>query len=365
MLKPSASEAISPAIEKTRQFLLQPFRLGRFLKLTIVAVLTEGGMSSCNFNMGSHSGKSDGAQVPMHWPVWHWPSMPIIIGISIAVLVMGIPLIILLSYLLVRLRFSYFDCVLRLQDRISPAWARFHRQALRYVGLSLCIGLGFWAILIPLGWTIYQHFKPLFQSIGSDHPPGLLDFLPVLAVVVPVFLVLGLVAYLVETTMSCFMLPHMALEDASISEAFADAWSNIQLEPGQFALFILLRILLSIAATIVAVVALMIPLVILGIIAVVVVLVLKAMSTTIAILLGVPAAILVFGLFFLAAIGMSGCIGTFRRSYALLFYAGRYPALAMVLWPQPPVPAPLAPPPASPPPPTAEAGFAPESAAAV
>ncbi len=354
MLKPSAVEAISPAIERTKQYLLQPFRLGRFLKLTLVASLTEGGMSSCNFNSGTRSGSTEGLHIPMHMPVMHWPALPIIIAIVAAVLVIVIPLIIVLSYLLIRLRFSYFDCVLRLQDRISPAWARFHRQTMRYLGLSLCIGIAFWAVLILTAWKTYERFRPLFESIGSDKPPVWTDFLPLIAVVLPLLMVVGLVAYLLETTMNCFMLPHMALEDASIGEAVAEVWGNVRLEPGQFALFLLLKVLLSLAASIIAVIALMIPLVILGIIAVVLVLILKAISTTVAVLLGVPAAILVIALFLLAGMGMGGSIGTFRRNYALLFYAGRYPELAAVLWPAP-----------IPPPPPLEAGFTPESSEGV
>ena len=41
MITLSAAQAISPAIERTKQFLFRPFRLGRFLKLTLVALLTD------------------------------------------------------------------------------------------------------------------------------------------------------------------------------------------------------------------------------------------------------------------------------------------------------------------------------------
>jgi hypothetical protein len=66
------------------------------------------------------------------------------------------------------------------------------------------------------------------------------------------------------------------------------------------------------------------------------VLLLKGASTGLAVLFGVPAGILLLGLFMLAFIGISGTIGTFRRNYALLFYGGRYPLLGNIL--QPPLP---------------------------
>lgn len=127
----SAAQVISPAIQRTKWYLFQPFRLGRFLKLALVATLTEGGFSSCNFSTGipsSHSGS--GSHLPFHWPIWHLPAMPILIGLIAAVSVIVIAVWILISYLLIRLRFSYFDCVLRGQDRIGPAWRLYHRQAM-------------------------------------------------------------------------------------------------------------------------------------------------------------------------------------------------------------------------------------------
>jgi hypothetical protein len=334
----SAARAISPAVERTKQFLFQPFRLGRFLKLTLVALLTEGGMSSCNFNSHTPSGKTGPMNIPFHWPAIHFPALAAIAGLLVLVTLIAIPIVLVIGYLLIRLRFSYFDCVLYEQDQIAPAWSRYHRQTMRYLGLSVLVGIAFWAILIPIGYNLYQHFKPLFESIGSANPPGFADFLPLLAYILPLFLVLALAGYLVDATMTCFVLPRMAVEDASMRDALQDVWGDLLAEPGQFALFFFLRFLLSIVASILALIVLLIPLIPIAIIGVIVVLVLKAASTTLAIGLGVPLGILAGVFFLLAVIGVSGTIGTFRRNYALLFYAGRYPELAMVLWPPLPPP---------------------------
>jgi hypothetical protein len=336
----SAAQAISPAIERTRQFLFRPFILGRFLKLTLVALLTEGGISSCNYNSHIPSGKTGSPNIPFHWPVIHFPVFSVILVIAAIVMAIAIPIGLVIGYLLIRLRFSYFDCLLNEQDQIAPAWSRYHRQAMRYLGLSLCIGVAFWIVLIPVGYAIYDHFKALFQSIGSAHPPGFPEFLPLIAVVGPLLLLLAFAGYLVEALMTCFVLPRMAIEDAVIRDALEDVWGDLQAEPGQFALFLLLRFLVSIAASIVAAIALaiaLIPILIVGIIAA---LILKNLSLTLAIGLGVPLAILACAFFLLAVIGVSGTIGTFRRNYAMLFYAGRYPELATALWPPPPPPAP-------------------------
>jgi hypothetical protein len=342
MINYSAAQAISPAIERTKQYLFQPFRWGTFLKLALVALLTEGGLSSCNFNFHIPSGNAGGPNSPLHMPVpmphMHWPAVAIVLLMVTAVAFIVIPIGILISYLLIRLRFSYFDCVMQRQHTIAPAWRRYHRQAMRYLGLSLCIGLVFWIVLIPIGYAVYQHFKLLFLSIASGVKPTISELLPLIGVVGLVFLLLALVGILVDTALSYFVLPRMALEDASIEDAVSDVWSDIVAEPWQFVFFILLRFLVTLVASIIAIIALAIPFGIVVAIGVVVVVILKAVSIVLAFLLGVPAAILVLGLFILAFIGVSGIIGTFRRNYALLFYGSRYQLLGDILQPPPQLP---------------------------
>jgi hypothetical protein len=347
----SATVVISPAIERTKRYLFQPFRLGRFLKLTLVALLTEGGMASCNFGSSFPSNSSNKKLPPMqmpHWPQMHWPAMPIVISVVTAVLLMVLLIGLVLGYLLIRLRFAYFDCVLMEQDEIAPGWRRYHRQALRYLGLSLLIAAGSWVFLIPVGFGLYEHFKPLLQSLGSATPPNFADFLPLVGAGILLAVVLGLIAYVIQALLGCFVLPRMAIEDATIRDALEDVWSDVQAEPGAFALFLLFRALLGFAATLIVVFGMFVVILILALIAVVVGLILKAISQTLLIVLGIPAVILVVLLGIPVMIGVGGTIATFQRNYSILFYAGRYRELALILWP-PPVPAAPVPPPAVPP----------------
>ena len=153
MITLSAAQAISPAIERTKQFLFRPFRLGTFLKLTLVAMLTEGGLASCNFGRNIPSGNTPGLNhpiPPMHWPQIHWPVVAIVLAVVAVVALVVIPIMIAISYLLIRLRFSYFDCVLHQQRLIAPAWRRYHRQSMRYLGLTLCVSVAFWIVLAAI-----------------------------------------------------------------------------------------------------------------------------------------------------------------------------------------------------------------------
>ena len=153
----SATAVISPAIERTRDFLFRPFNLGRFLKLTLVALLTEGGMASCNFNSSVPSGHSGGQasplDAPFHLPILHWQALALL-GAILAVSLITIPIGIFISYLLIRLRFSFFDCILYGEDKIGPGWRKYHRQALRFLGMKLCVTAAWWLLLIPVGYQV-------------------------------------------------------------------------------------------------------------------------------------------------------------------------------------------------------------------
>jgi hypothetical protein len=335
----SAAQAISPAIERTKQFLFRPFRLGTFLKLTLVALLTDGGMASCNFNNHFPSGATGvpGHPIPpLHIPHMPWTAASAVLAVVAVVALIVIPIVILIGYLVIRLRFSFFDCVLRMQHQIAPAWNRYHRQAMRYLGMSICIGAVFTLAIGVAGYAVYDHYKALFDALFSDNRPPFAEFLPVIGVAGLLALIFGFLGSFVEIAMSYFVLPHLALEDATIAEALSDVWNDIEIEPWQYLFFVLMRFLLTIAATIIGFLALLVPFLILGGIGAVLVLILKASSIGLAVLLGIPAGILLLSLLFAAFIGVSGTIGTFRRNYALLFYGGRYPPLGEIL--QPPLP---------------------------
>ena len=60
----SAVDAVSLAIQRTKEFLFKPFSWGTYLKLGLVAILTEG--LGNNFNSSSHGNASSG----------HGPDLP-------------------------------------------------------------------------------------------------------------------------------------------------------------------------------------------------------------------------------------------------------------------------------------------------
>lgn len=336
-------DTLGPAIQRTRDYLFRPFRLGRFVLLALVATVTEGGGGGGgggNFRSMLPKGKT--GNVPMQpIPHPHLPPMstwlPIAIAAAVVLLVIGV----VVGYLTTRLRFSYFDCVLDRHDQIAAGWRKYKSQALRFFVASFCVGLGFLAVFAVIGVSFFLHFKPLFAPLfsGDKDAAQAVHFGSVLAAIAVFFvavLLLAIVGVVVQTAMSQFVLPRFALEDASFHDACVEVWDDMRAEPGQFALFMLMRLLVPMAAAIGFFLILLIPIVVLIVIGVVIAVIVHAsphMSFYLA-PMAWPGIQFAFALIFMVSITFSGTLGTWLRNYGILFYAGRYPALRMRLWPE-------------------------------
>ncbi len=65
----SAADSVSLAIQRTREFLFRPFNWGTYLKLGLVAIITEGSWS--NFRSSSQGGHSVGTGTHDHFALSH------------------------------------------------------------------------------------------------------------------------------------------------------------------------------------------------------------------------------------------------------------------------------------------------------
>jgi hypothetical protein len=165
----------------------------------------------------------------------------------------------------------------------------------------------------------------------------------ILALVVVIFL-LALIFTAVGLTMRDFMLPHIALENASVRAAWLAAFTHIKAEKGSFLFYAFLRLVLPALVMIALFIILFIPLLmVFGVLAISLVGFTAALAYTTGIarifLIAIGAIVGLFTLCLglLVAISVGGPIATWKRNYALLFYGGRYQALGDILYPPPPV----------------------------
>jgi hypothetical protein len=323
----SATECISPAIDRTKLVLFTPFRKGRTWKLSATAYLaTASGMFSA-FPLLYLFYIPTARQ---HFGVWAVYAL-------IAVVVFITVLYVFLFYLITRIKFAYFDVVLNRGQFVAPAWRKYGPQTGSWMVCKIALGIVFsLAISVPLE-SYMRHIIPLLASMQPGQPPPPNFF-------AAMFAGYGLLALATSTfailsgLLGDFIVPSLALEDTGLKEAFRRMAELIRREPGEFFLYALLKTVLGGAAyfgaMLVFEIVLFIIVLIVGLIAGAIGFVLH--------LAGVPSALLIFlgialatvVLLFLSIYGLLLAIGpilTFLDAYALCFLGGRYPVLGDLL----------------------------------
>lgn len=341
MLLVSATQALAPAIDRTRDLLFRPFQWGTFLKLCAVAVFTEGFSGNFNFSRGSHAARShvDPGAIPFHITP---PMIAALVFIGIAVIVLAI----VLFYLAVRLRFALFECLIHQDRRLAPGWHKYRFQALRFFLLSLAVGVVFLLIVTAILLPFFIGFLHLFRASQiSGHFP-LAAALALILPLIPIFLAIIVVGFAVDLILRDFMLPHMALENASAGQAWSAVRIRIVPEMRSFFLYAVLRLLLPLAALIALFIALALPgILIFGQLGVSMAAIHAALHdaslalTVIGSFFEVLLGLLIMALALFLAIAFGGPLCLSIRNYALVFYGARYQALGDILYP-PPAPAP-------------------------
>lgn len=362
----SAVDCVQPALQHTREQLFTRFRLGQWSRFALVGILAaELHVGGCNF--GNFNGSwpripkknaSDllpTAKFPFGWPSSP-PHIPEHLGQFVGLIVLGLAAAMVIGLIFVYInsvfRFILFDSVLRKHCSISEGWRKWHRAGVRFFLWQLMFQFVVWLFLLFLIGV------PLAVALAAGWMTNPRAHIGRLAIVVILFF--GALAVFVLLTISVqvlakdFLVPLMALDDLD----FADGWHRllaiIEREKGRFAVYLLLKLVLSIAATILFSIIAIVPLLFVVVPGVVAVLAGKAAGmgwsvTTIslAIILGTLLGLLLIYLIALVCVPAT----VFFPAYALHFFAARYPTLQALLNPVPTAPAPELPPVLESPPP--------------
>lgn len=333
----SAADAIGPALQRTRNFLFRPFRWGTFFKLCLVALLTEGLGNFHSSGNTAHTGNG-GSSGPSFHPAF--AATPLMVAGIVAAVLAAIVLGLVVFYLITRLRFAFFHCLIHDTKEIAPGWRLYSRQATRFYVLNLVVGfcfLVFVALLAALfGTKIWQLMR---ESQASGHlDVGLL--LSVVLPLIPVILLLIVLAVGADVVLRDFMLPHYALDNATAGEAWSRVWGRMVREKGSFFGYALLRVILPVLAMIAMAMVLILPaLLSMGVVGVLE-FGIHAVFTgatgglaAIGVFLEVVIGVVAFVVALLIGLCLGGPLSTAIREYALLFYGGRYARLGDILSP--------------------------------
>ncbi len=339
MLAISAADAVSLAVQRTRDFLFRPFNWGSYLKLGLVAIITEGLFSNPN-SSSSHTKGPSGGGGPVFSPP-HFPVQWIVMGIFAVALMAFVGLVIF--YLVTRLRFAYFHCLVHNTRGIGPGWLFYREQAWRFFLLNVTIGVCYLLLMGLTAIPFIGGFLRLFHGIKESGHPDIGLLLSLVLPLIPLFLLFLLVGVVSDVVLRDWMMPHYALENATAGEAWSRVRAAISAEKRQFIVYAILRLILPTIAMVAVFMLLIIPGLALGGSVAAVEFGLHSAfadasgaSALVGTLLEVFFGVLAFAFALLVGICIGGPLSTGLREYALVFYGGRYPALGNILYP--PVP---------------------------
>ncbi len=337
----SAVDSVALAIERTKQFLFRPFKWSTYLKLGLVAILTEG--LGSNFHSSSphmdHGGGNGEWHGPSSFPPFFHPT-PAMIAMFAAIALVAIVLSIFIFYLITRLRFAFFYSLIRNVKEIAPGWRLYRDQASRFFWLNIVVGICFMVVLVLIAIPFAAGFWRLFQANqqGGHFDIGL--FLGLILPLIPIIILLVVVGVLSDLILRDWMLPHIALDNATAGEAWRQVRARIKAEKRQFIVYAILRVILPSIAAIATFIVLAIPgLLLAGTIAAMEWGIHSAFTGSagaswfVGIALEVFFGFVAFGFALLASICIGGPLSTGAREYALIFYGGRYKALGDILYP--------------------------------
>ena len=364
----SAVDCVQPALQHTRQQLFNPFRWGQWSRLALVGILAaEIHAGGCNFgNIGGkwpHIPHKSGnwslpsSSLPSGLPHFNPGQISDHIGQFLGLIVLAVFAIIVLSFVFLFIssvfRFILFESVLRRQCSIGEGWHKWRRAGGRFFLWQIVFQISamlFLAVLIGI---------PVALALASGWSSNLRDHIGRLILGAIFFFgllfVFVLCAAAVQVIARDFLVPVMALEDLD----FADGWSRvlamIRPEKGRFVGYLLLKLVLAIAAGILFSIIAIIPVLVIIIPAVVAVVAGHAAGlgwnvNTISLAIIFGTLLLLLLIYLVALVSVPATV--FFPAYAMYFLASRYPQLDVLLNPLPPVTAIPEPPvvPESPPP---------------
>jgi len=333
----SATDAISPAWQHTRRLLLGPRNPRLFFKVAAVAFFAEVLSSTFSFSPPLHNTTHSGGTVSP-------PMIAAILAVVLVGAVVGLVIGLVLFYLSSRLQFTIFHVVLRSETTVAPIWRRYGPATWRWMGLKILFFLCAFACLAPIlipGVFYFIHAMTLQSHGDNSHIVG---FIFTIFCFVAIFVLFVLALAIATVLLRDFALPSMALEGTPLRETVRRVIALTRAEPGQVALYVLLRFCLSMAGVLVS----------------------EFLVAALALIVGAPLAGLGFGLWaglhtagaaaragmiggwvFLAlvllaviaigVISLFGYVFTFLQAYAIFFLGGRYPLMGQLLV-EPPAP---------------------------
>jgi len=339
----SAVDAVAPALERMKQLLFQRFRLGLWLRLLLIGLLTGEFSSSGGWLQGAvqfpallaqmtaarGAGRRQLAPMGPLPRLPHVPHLlPLLLILAVAIVVIGL----IFMYLGTVLRFVLLEAVVNGRVRLAESFGRWHAVAgslfLWRLLFSVIVGA---VVLLLMAGPVWLAWR------GGFLPAALRSMLPMIAVATLLLILVGVLAAVIWVLVKDFAVPLMALEGLGAMEACRRLIQMVAADPGAYAGYIGMKMVLAMAVGFIGGIVFFAILLVLGIPAVVLIVVGiigggsmagHAAAITAAIVLGALAVLLLL----VAGIAVAVASLVFFQAYVLQFFAGRYERLAAILF---------------------------------
>lgn len=352
----SAVDVITLAIQHTKRQLFQPFRFWQWMRLAFVGLLAGELGSGGNFNFNKFNPPPSSGR-PSIGDLWGKIDPAILATVITVLVVSGLVLFLVLTYISSVMRFILFDSILKKECRIRDGWSRRQDPGLKLFlwQLGLMLVTFFLAVIIIGVPAMFAFSAGWFKNPRAHVGQLVLAGIAVLGL----FLIFLVAIALVHVLTKDFVVPQMALENIGPIEAWRRLWPMIQGEMGGYAAYVGMKIVLAIVAGIAIMIVTVIVAVIIAVpvVGVVVAAVVGAKTAglswnVLTITAAVVAGCVLFAIFFFLVSMISVPVIVFFPAYSIYFFAARYRPLSGALYAAAPsaVPVPGSPPPYTPPP---------------
>lgn len=247
MAQPSVTAPIQYALTRTGRVLFKPFDIGKWFVLGFCAFLAYlgegGGGGGTGWNVPGGGGGGGPTSQPGSPGNWISSHLTAIIVIGAAALLLIIAIVLVITWLKARGRFMFIDGIVRNRSAVVEPWKeyRFEGNSLFvfWVALSLAGLILFACVLVMclfIAWPDIQQ-----QQWGGDATTALITGI---VIWIPLLILLALFGFFLKH----FMVPVMYIERCSAVDAMGIAWNELVApNVGPVLLYILMRILVSIA----------------------------------------------------------------------------------------------------------------------
>jgi hypothetical protein len=241
----SVIDPLSPAFERVKIILFKPFDLGRWFVIGFCAWLaylgTGGGGGGGGGNKAEWRSGEDIHHVAQEAKEFFLDNMSWIIPVGIIVMLVIIILWILFTWLSSRGRFMFLHCVAENKAEVKIPWTKFREHANSLFLFRIVMGLVAFAIFgLPF---LIVAFSLVAMLAKSTFVPAILGIIAA----VLVFILLGIVFWLIHRFTMDFVVPIMFLRTKSCTTAWREFLDLLSMNKARFVLYALFRIVIAIA----------------------------------------------------------------------------------------------------------------------